>query len=157
MTGRDWRFLLYTFLLCVWLRACTPWDEYMVGTVEGAAQQDTRTAAQQDTLPEPTIEVEVSPRFTLLRVGQGTASVLFRVTVPRNPQNRVLCVGIDGTMYRLSCMTHGPSGQYRQEFPYRSLPAGDYVAFGELQWVDAAKGERKTSVSRFEFRIIGGE
>ncbi len=145
-TARGLRQILYTVVLVVFLRACTPWF-----TPEAEpAQESTKP-------PVPTIRVEVYPRFTLLVVGHGTASVRIKVTVPRNPQNRVVCVAVDGPVYRSSCWEHDGSERYRQEFLYPELPAGDYVALGELQWVEQGSGERKTSVSRYEFRILGGE
>lgn len=107
--------------------------------------------------PAPTLRVDVSPRLQLLQLDKG-ASVLIRVTIPRNPQNRVGCVTVDGPMFRSSCWENGPQEAPTKEFRYSGLPGGSYTVVGEVQWVEEATGERKSVVKRDRFEIrIGGE
>ena len=139
--SRALRQVLYTFLLVVWLRGCTTWlDPFVNG----------QTA-------NPTIAVDASPKIQLATFG-GSGSVWIRVTVPRDARNRVVCVVLDGPMSRVSCWEQSGSGAaYRKEFGYRSLPAGEYLVVGELQWLDEEKGERKTTYARDTFVIRSGE
>jgi hypothetical protein len=86
------------------------------------------TAAQDK--PQP-VRLEVTPRFQLAPLGK-TASVSIRVTVPQSPQNRVVCVEVDGPVFRSSCWESSPTASQNKEFRYSSLEAGSYVATARL-------------------------
>ena len=139
-TGRALRQLAYTLLLVFFLKDCTSVLD-----------------AQEQSQPDPTIRVESSPKAQLVPTGRS-GSVWIRVTIPRNAQNRAVCIILEGPLSRVSCYEHiGSEAPFRQEFGYRDLPAGEYLVVGELQWVDGAKGERKTVLARDSFRILSGE
>lgn len=141
-SARATRQLLFTITLFACLHAC--------GVIPLDAQTPATISAK------PTIRVEVSPRIQLLQFGKG-GTVLIRVTTPRNPQNRAVCIVVDGPMLRSSCWDNGPTEALRREFRYAGLPAGEYVVAAVLEWVDEEKGERKTVVERDSFEIRSEE
>mgnify|MGYP001565496909 CR=1 FL=1 len=132
--ARGVRQIAYTLVLIAFLKGCTP--------VLGAQ--------------EPSIKVEVTPKVQLSNT-RGQGSVLIKVTTPRSPQNRVVCVILDGPMYRSSCWENGPESPLRKELRYTSLSAGEYVVVGVLEWVEEGSGKRQTTTARDNFRISGGE
>ena len=137
-TAQGLRQIAYTLVLVVFLRGCT--------TVLDAQPVD------------PTITVVGSPKVQLIPHG-GSGSVWIRVTVPRDERNRTVCVTFDSEGYtRTSCWENmGGKAAFRHEFGYRSLPAGEYVLVGVLEWEDKANGERKVSYSRDRIVISSGE
>jgi hypothetical protein len=120
------------------------------------AQETSANTSAKQPLPAPSIRVEASPRFQLAQIGKP-ASVLIRVRVPQNPQNRAVCVLIDGPMYRSSCWESPQGGAAGKEFRYSSLSAGEYELVGVVEWVDEANGERKTTVTRDRFTVSDGQ
>ncbi len=146
--ARACRQILFTLLLCVFLRACVPWF-----------QEDTDLDAQGVTAM-PTITIDVSPHVQLV-TSYKTGSVAIHVTVPRDARNRVVCVVVDGPMFRASCWEQvGREAPFRQEFSYPGLPAGEYVVEGRLEWVEdreGEKGERRVTLAHDRFVIRGGE
>lgn len=112
--------------------------------------------AEKSPLPVPSVRVEPSPRIQMAQMG-ATSSVLIRVRGPQNPQNRFLCVLIDGPVYRSSCWETPQDEALTKEFRYSSLTAGEYALLGVLEWVEKATGERKTVVSRDSFTISDGQ
>ena len=138
-TARGYRQLLYTLLFVIFLRACTPWDEWMLNhtTLDGA---------------EPRVTITVSPRFQHAPMGGGGARVNISVRVPRTAQNRRIRVEVDGTKFRAfeqDCSL--PDGACGGFWPIRDLPAGDYEARAILL---AWEGEWKTYSDRFVFQIL---
>lgn len=109
----------------------------------------------QEAVPAPEIRLQVSPRIQLLQFNKG-GSVLIRTTIPRNPQNRVGCVTMDGPMYRSSCWENGPTEAPSKEFRYSSLLGGSYEVIAEVQWVDVATGERKSVLKQDRFEVRTG-
>lgn len=103
----------------------------------------------------PSIHVTAVPRLQF--AGKyGTGSVSIRVTVPRNAQNRSVCVFVDGPLTRTSCWDQvGAEAPFRQEFAYQGLPAGRYTVSGVLEFEDGAKGGRKTVGFQDRFVVLG--
>lgn len=128
--GRELRFVLYTLILVAILKSCAP------------------AFAE-----EPWLTVDVTPRMSMTPIN-GTATVRLLVTVPRNDQNRLLCVGYDGPTFRSSCAEHvEPGARYRVEVPFSGLREGAYVAFAELHRAGGAKGSESRMVTlQFEVR-----
>jgi hypothetical protein len=102
---------------------------------------------------EPSIRVEASPKSQMSHFTTGVAPVTIRVYVPPSPQNRAVCVQVDGTVYRSSCWESHATDRLVKEFRYPSLPSGTYVVVGTLSWWDEKEGKAKTATSRDQFVI----
>ncbi len=112
-------------------------------------------AYAQESVPEPEIKVTASPKVSMAGFTTGTTPITIRVRVPQSPQNRSVCVEVDGTVYRSSCWETHSTDKLVKEFRYPSLSAGSYVVMGTLRWVDASDGKVKTTSSRDTFEIRG--
>jgi hypothetical protein len=113
------------------------------------------TAQEKPKVPAPVVRVVASPKLQMLPLGRS-GTVVIRVTIPQNPQNRVGCLVVDGPMFRSSCWESLPTAPQTQEFRYSGLPGGEYEVMGEVQWVDGEKGERKSTLARDRFVITDG-
>ena len=125
--GRGLRQIAYTLALVYLLKGCT--------TILDAEA--------------PWATLDVSPR-----ISAEPATITLLVTIPRNPQNRLLCVGYDGPQFRLSCQEHvGLEAAYRVESTFSDLPAGEYAAMVEMVRDEGEKGRRtRVITTRFEVR-----
>ncbi len=113
------------------------------------------TLAAQE-LPEPSIRVEATPKQQLSDFKTGAGQITIRVSVPPSPQNRAVCIEVDGTTYRRSCWESHATDRLVKEFRYPSLQSGTYVVTGSLVWWDEKEGKAKTAASRDIFEIRGG-
>lgn len=132
--GRLGRQLLYTLILLAFLNGCAAFCE------------------------ERWFALDVNPRVSQTTTQGGTMTVRLIFTIPRNDQNRVLCFGYDGPVFRASCVEHvAQAGAYRVEQAFSGLKPGRYVAFGELrrQGVDG-KVESRLETTNFVICGDGG-
>mgnify|MGYP001559592005 CR=1 FL=1 len=98
------------------------------------------------------ISLEVTPRMQHAPVA-GTGRIRILVTIPKNDQNRVGCVEVDGPVYRSSCFEiDGQRHAYRQEWVYVDLPSGAYRAVAVLRQANGKQIQVKT-----DFCIIGDD
>lgn len=98
------------------------------------------------------VAISVSPRVQMALYGK-TTQVTVQVTVPKDAQNRVLCIEIDGGVYTSSCFPHVGTGASSQVIrPLRGLTAGEYVAVATVLREDGTKVAAKTT-----FCVAGGE
>lgn len=102
--------------------------------------------------PDP-ITVSVMPRVQLSQGIEARASVWVRLAVRPDPQNRLVCVDVDGPTFRSSCWTvDGERAPYREEWLVKNLQAGEYTVVGEVERAD--KSVRRSLPVRF---CIAGE
>jgi hypothetical protein len=88
--------------------------------------------------PKP-VTIQVSPKQQLTRPRKG-GEVYVKLTVPRSPENRLLCVSVDGATFRSSCFPHdGDGAPYRLEWWFKGLEAGRYEAVAELRQAGGVK------------------
>lgn len=103
---------------------------------------------------EEWLSIDVNPRFSVTPI-RGTASVRISVMTPKNDQNRVLCFGYDGTIYRSSCQEHvGLRAPRRVQQLFQGLPPGNYVAFAELTR-ETSDRKAKTQLVTTAFVVCG--
>lgn len=90
---------------------------------------------------------------TYPRISSAPATIRVRITLTQDPQNRALCLQVDGTEFRSSCWEIDAQRAPRTaERWVKDLPAGCYTA-------TAAVG-REDGTTRFvseEFRVVGFE
>jgi len=119
--GRGLRQIAYTLALVYALKGCT-------------------TILDADT---PWATLDVTPR-----ISTEPATITLLVTIPRSPQNRLLCVGYDGPQFRSSCQEHvGLEAAYRVEQAFSGLPAGEYTAVAEVVRDEEEKGGRNQLIT----------
>ena len=125
--GRGLRQIAYTLALVYALKGCT-------------------TLLDAD---EPWAVLDVTPR-----ISAEPATITLLVTIPRSPQNRLLCVGYDGPQFRSSCQEHvGLGAAQHVEQTFSGLPAGEYAAVVEVVRDEGEKGGRtRVITTRFEVR-----
>jgi len=117
--ARGIRQVLYTLLLVAFLKSCTPWLNEPAMDVEAAEP--------------PAISLRIDPKVQMVSYG-GTGTVRVRITVPKNAQNRAVCVEVDGPTYRSSCFEHvGLGAPSQAEWLVKGLDAGEYVAAARLE------------------------
>ena len=136
-SARGVRQILYTLVLVAFLKSCTPW----------------LTEPEMDGAELPAITLQVTPKVQIVGVG-GLGTIRVKITIPKNAQNRAVCVAVDGPMYRSSCFEHvGLEAASRVEWTIRGLDPGEYDATATLERVEEGSGSRKTSISRDSFTI----
>ena len=128
-----YRQLLYTLLLVAFLRGCTP---LLAET--------------------PAITLQVTPKVQMVSIG-GTGTIRVKVTIPKNAQNRAVCVAVDGPVYRSSCFEHvGLGAATRVEWTFRGLDVGEYLAEARLERAKVGESGRDYKIGRDQFVVSGG-
>jgi len=98
------------------------------------------------------IAIEVTPRIQHAPL-TGTAHIRVLVTIPKNPENRLGCVEIDGPTYRSSCFDiDGAEHATQQEWVYKGLVGGRYIAVASLRQADGKEYRARTT-----FCVVGDD
>ena len=138
--ARGFRQILYTLALVAFLKSCTPW----------------LTGPEMDGAELPAIALQVTPKVQMVSYG-GTGTVRVQVIIPKNAQNRAVCVEVDGPVYRSSCFEHvGLEAASRVEWTFRGLDVGEYAAVATLERVEEGEGGRDYIIGRDQFVVSGG-
>lgn len=90
---------------------------------------------------EPAISVRATPAFQLVAPGKS-ASLQVAVRIPHHPDNRAVCLYVDGPTYSQSCWQHGPDSPLQTLRWVYGLSGGVYRVGAAVQQttqtVDAA-------------------
>ncbi len=91
-------------------------------------------------------------------VSFAPASIRLTILVPHHPDNRSVCVSLEGDsgFSRSSCYTHEAGGRVMTLINYPDLPAGAYSAVAEVFRAKDGKSTSHRSVV-VNFRVIGFE
>lgn len=117
--ARGLRQIIYTLLLVLFLKDCTPL--LTAGTP---------------------VKIQVTPR-----IGSAPQEIRIWLTVEPNADNRVACVVVDGPKYRSSCWElRGASAPKTTWLQFRDLPEGHYVVAGSVERVGGARSQAQTEI-----------
>lgn len=99
------------------------------------------------------ISIRVTPTF-----GFAPLSIRIHTRVPKHEGNRLICVEVEGPMYRRSCQEHVGSAastvtiiDFKTPFPY-----GKYVAFAELLRITPEGRVTTFAATRAPFESLEG-